>query len=230
MELQCNHIYHNATWPLTDIQVTFSEGITCILGDDREGKRLLQQLLTARQHPQQGQISFLGYDIAALGQAYLNHLSYPSQYPLYPPTLSLRHYLIHTSLMQRLSARAACQKAEALLWELGMPDLGSLTLNELPDSLRRRVLLLQTLRSEAPILILDEPFRHIGPGERRHMEDILAQYLEEKIILIFTQKEDPFPDLPCCFYTLHKGRLTPKSEKAFPPAEAQNPTLLACGV
>lgn len=208
MELKCNHLYHPATWPLTDIQASFTEGITCIFGDDREGKQLLQQLLTAKRRPNQGSITFLGFEICSLGDAYRNHLSYPGQYPMYPPALSLFQYLVHTSLMQRLSGKDACKKAEALLCELGIPELGSVKLQELSDSLRRRILLLQALRSEAPILILDEPFTGLGPGERRHMDDILAQHLEEKIILIFTQKEDPFPDLPYSSYTLHRGRLS----------------------
>ena len=34
MELEWNHVYHPAPFPLTDIQAVFTEGITCILGDD----------------------------------------------------------------------------------------------------------------------------------------------------------------------------------------------------
>ena len=56
------------------------------------------------------------------------------------------------------------------------------------------------------------------------MDDILAQHLEEKIILIFTQKEDPFPDLPYSSYVLHRGRLSSLSEEA----KSSSTALLLC--
>lgn len=104
MELEWNHVYHPAPFPLTDIQAVFTEGITCILGDDLEGKQLLFQFTTAVRAPMQGQVRFLGYDTAMLGNAYTDHISYAGQYPFYPPEITLYQYLIHTSLTQRLSA------------------------------------------------------------------------------------------------------------------------------
>ena len=98
MELEWNHVYHPAPFPLTDIQAVFTEGITCILGDDLEGKQLLFQFTTAVRAPMQGQVRFLGYDTAMLGNAYTDHISYAGQYPFYPPEITLYQYLIHTSL------------------------------------------------------------------------------------------------------------------------------------
>lgn len=208
MELEWNHVYHPAPFPLTDIQAVFTEGITCILGDDLEGKQLLFQFTTAVRAPMQGQVRFLGYDTAMLGNAYTDHISYAGQYPFYPPEITLYQYLIHTSLTQRLSAREAACKSEELLWESGYPELRSVPIGELPLSARRHIQLLQTLCSEAPVLILNEPFTNLDPGARKQMDTLLADHMDEKIILVFTQKEDPFPDLPCQFHTLHKGRLT----------------------
>ena len=208
MELEWNHVYHPAPFPLTDIQAVFTEGITCILGDDLEGKQLLFQFTTAVRAPMQGQVRFLGYDTAMLGNAYKDHISYAGQYPFYPPEITLYQYLIHTSLTQRLSAREAAYKSEELLWESGYPELRSAPIGELPLSARRHIQLLQTICSEAPVLILNEPFTNLDPGARKQMDTLLADHMDEKIILVFTQKEDPFPDLPCQFHTLHKGRLT----------------------
>ena len=139
---------------------------------------------TLKNPPEAGQIRFLGYDIFLLGRAYQNHLAYFSQYPLFPDSFPLAHFLLYSALLQRLEPDQARKKARRLLETFGLTDWTACPLGQLPVSLRRRVLLINTLWSEAPVYLLSQPFSYAAPEDEGWLRSRLREVQESKIVLL----------------------------------------------
>jgi len=208
MKLELLHISTQKDCILQDITAEFAEGIHGLFGPDVAAKKQLFCYMEALGKPECGQARFLEYDVMVLGIAYRNHLAYLDRYPLYPETFSAYHYLVHTSLLQRLTIQEARQKALHILRDFGMEEIRDCTLDKLPEFVACRLNLLQTLLSEAPILLLEEPLRGLCEADCRLALDILEKYKDQKIILIAAKEEAPYKALPLVSYRLTDGILT----------------------
>jgi len=208
MKLELLHISKQKDCILQDITAEFAEGIHGLFGPDMAAKKQLFRYIEALEKPEYGQVRFLEYDVMDLGIAYRNHLAYLGRYPLYPETFSVYHYLVHTSLLQRLTIQEARQKALHILRDFGMEEIRDYTLDRLPESVACRLNLMQTLLSEAPILLLEDPLRGLCDGDCHLTLNILGKYIDQKIILIAAKEEAPFKALPLVSYDLAAGVLT----------------------
>ena len=216
MKIELSNIPFMSNEISADNHIDFPEGIHCICCRDSS---ILQQLflyLTASASPASGHVRFLNYDVCALGEAYKNHLSYFRRYPLFPGTFPLFPYLTYTSLLQRLPANSAKQKAETLIRKMNLTADRNSLLSTLDFNTLNRIDLYQTLLSEAPIFILDDKyFPALNSSDYKEMQSILSAAVESKIIIILHQlnthkirskeylsieKEDPLPDLPHTTY------------------------------
>lgn len=167
---------------------SFSEGLHLLTGPDPAAADTLLRLLTGRKPPEQGQIRFLGYDIFLLDRAYQNHLAYFSRYPLFPDSFPLLHYLIYSAILQRLEPRQAKEKAMKLLKDFHLVSYAFRSLGSLPNELRKRVLLINTLWSEAPIYLLQHPLAYAAPEDMPWLCARLQAIRRSKIVLISEPK------------------------------------------
>lgn len=196
MELKMLQVSQESGGRIYRFSTSFSEGIHILSGSDANAKTLLLKLLTGRKPPDHGEIRFLGYNIIALGRAYQNHLAYLSRFPLFPDSFSLSHYLIYTGILQRLEPERARAKAASLMSCFDLDAYAGQPLGSLPDPVKKRVLLVNTLHSEAPILLLDNLFSYVSANSDAWVFAHLQVMRERKIILISAQQAalpDEFP-------------------------------------
>ena len=177
------------------LSASFSEGLYLLTGPDPAAADALLYLLTGRRPPEQGQVRFLGYDIFLLGRAYQNHLAYFSRYPLFPDSFPLLHFLIYSAILQRLEPKQAKEKAMRLLKDFHMASYAFRSLGSLPEPLKNRVLLINTLWSEAPIYLLRHPLAYAGPEDLPWLCARLQAVRRSKIVLVSEPDAHLFPGL-----------------------------------
>jgi NitT/TauT family transport system ATP-binding protein len=83
--------------------------------------------------------------------------------------------------------------ARRLLVELGLGGTENQSIQELSGGMRRRVAIGRALAYDAPLLLMDEPFKGLDSATKRQAMDIIALQASERLILMSTH--DPLEAL-----------------------------------
>ncbi|HHY16963.1 MAG TPA: ATP-binding cassette domain-containing protein [Firmicutes bacterium] len=83
--------------------------------------------------------------------------------------------------------------ARRLLVELGLGGTENQSIQELSGGMRRRVAIGRALAYDAPLLLMDEPFKGLDSATKRQVMDIIALQASERLILLSTH--DPLEAL-----------------------------------
>ncbi len=76
--------------------------------------------------------------------------------------------------------------AQRLLVELGLGGTENQSIQELSGGMRRRVAIGRALAYDAPLLLMDEPFKGLDAITKKQVMDIVTQQAPEKLILLST--------------------------------------------
>lgn len=168
-----------------------AQQFTCLLGSSGVGKSTLLKAI-ADILPRQD-INFSGSIQCDNGEPLKQQIAYMAQTDSLLPWLScLDNTLLYARLNGKVS-QAQRQQAKALLAQLGMAD----ALNKRPEALsggmRQRVALARTLMQDKPIVLMDEPFSALDAITRLKLQDIAAELLRDKTVLLVTH--DPLEAL-----------------------------------
>lgn len=153
---------------------------TCLLGASGVGKstilRLILGLTTGGQ--------FSGSVQADDGQPLEDRISYMAQSDLLLPWLSV---LENTVLGARLRGETPdMDRAHHLLDRVGLQTHHSKTPASLSGGMRQRAALARTLMEDRPIVLLDEPFSALDAGTRADMQELAAEMLFGKTVMLVT--------------------------------------------
>lgn len=83
--------------------------------------------------------------------------------------------------------------AQRLLMELGLGGTENQSIQELSGGMRRRVAIGRALAYDAPLLLMDEPFKGLDAVTKKQVMDIIARQARERLILLSTH--DPLEAL-----------------------------------
>lgn len=174
--------YHLARVPLFGpVDITLPAGAwTCVLGRSGVGKTTLLRLIAGL--PCAG--LFQGQIRASDGAALQGRISYMAQLDLLLPWLTV---LDNTVLGARLRGEGPdTEKARALLARVGLGDHMQKKPAALSGGMRQRAALARTLMEERPVALLDEPFGALDASTRADMQELAAEALAGKTVLLVT--------------------------------------------
>lgn len=98
---------------------------------------------------------------------------------LFPWSTVLNNVAYGPTVQGTASAREARKQAQALLAELGLPDIGGRYPNELSSGMRRRVEIARALINDPKVLLLDEPFRAMDALTKGVAQEFLLQVYDK---------------------------------------------------
>lgn len=166
---------------------------TALLGPSGVGKstllKLLADLPTGVDHP-------IHPDVITTSdrQPLANRVAYMAQQDLLMPWLNvLENCLIGHRLRGQPVAAAEYERAQTLLKQVGLEQAMTLRVSQLSGGMRQRVALVRTLLEERPIVLMDEPFSALDVLTRLQLQDLAADYLTGKTVLLVTH--DPLEAL-----------------------------------
>ena len=177
------------------LELTLEAGrTTCLLGPSGVGKSSLLRLIAGLDADAEGEVS------DAEGRALQGRFSYMAQQDLLLPWLTGNDRARALALLDRVGlAEAAAQRPAAL-----------------SGGMRQRVALARTLFEDRPLVLMDEPFSALDAITRFQLQDLAAELLAERSVLLVTH--DPLEALRLGHRILIlSGRPARLSEAEVPP-------------
>ena len=160
---------------LTNLCHTFREGsISCVTGPSGVGKTTLLRLLMGLLQPDSGRISGLPDRCAAVFQEdrLIAHLS---------PSANVCIALPHGFSRRRISDALAA---------VGLDASAERPVRELSGGMQRRVAIVRALLTDAPMVIMDEPFKGLDAATRDAVIRFARPLLADRTVVITTH--DPY--------------------------------------
>lgn len=188
MELTIDHVskrFHDKI-AVEDLSLTLTPGVWGLLGANGAGKTTLMRMIAGIMQPTQGEIRCDGIPIAQLGESYRDCFGYlPQEFGFYP-SFTVSDYLNYMAALKGLPKREARQRIDTLLERLTLSEVRRKRIAKLSGGMKRRVGIAQALLNEPEVLILDEPTSGLDPSERVRFRNLLAEFAQERIVLIST--------------------------------------------
>ena len=172
---------------LGNLDLTLEHGrITCLLGPSGVGKSSILKIL-AGFIPLPGESRITVSDSGSLA----GRLSYMDQQDLLLPWATVLDNLL---IGGRLRGKTPdIDRARALLDHVGLADRQDALPSTLSGGMRQRVALARTLMEGAPIVLMDEPFSALDAITKFRLQDLAAEMLTGKTVLLITH--DPLEAL-----------------------------------
>jgi ABC-type multidrug transport system ATPase subunit len=178
-----------------------------IAGPNGAGKSTLLSLTLGFLRPTRGQVTIGGLAPAVFvrrhGIAYLSELvNIPSWWTVQG---ALRRYATLTGL----SGPVATERVEVVIDRLGIDEHRRKQVKQLSKGNLQRLGLAQTLLSDSPVVILDEPTHGLDPLWTQRFRDIVAELRRpDRAIVIASHNLDELERLADRVAILDRGRLT----------------------
>jgi putative hydroxymethylpyrimidine transport system ATP-binding protein len=154
--------------------------ITCLLGPSGVGKTTLLRLLAGVDDV----TDFSGTITASDGLPLAGRMALMAQGDLLMPWLDV---LGNVTLGARLrGARRDRDRATAMLGRVGLTDHARKRPHALSGGQKQRVALARTLMEDRPVILLDEPFSALDARTRTQMQDLAAEHLAGRTVLMVT--------------------------------------------
>jgi putative hydroxymethylpyrimidine transport system ATP-binding protein len=153
---------------------------TCLLGRSGVGKSTILRLMLGLETGGVFDGSFAATDDAPLA----GRISYMAQSDLLLPWLSV---LDNVCIGARLRGEAPnVERARDLLRRVGLSDHAEQKPATLSGGMRQRAALARTLFEDRPVVFLDEPFSALDAGTRADMQELAAEVLAGRTVLLVT--------------------------------------------
>lgn len=170
-----------------DFNLTASKGeIIALLGPNGAGKSTLMNMITGFLNPTSGKILVDGEDISTNPIQAKSKIGFlPEGAPIYPD-MSVKMFLKYMSDLrggtkENLKRAIELAKIENVLNQ---------KVETLSKGYLRRVGFAQSILSNPPILLLDEPTDGLDPNQKEHMRQLIYNMKQDKTILISTHLLD----------------------------------------
>jgi NitT/TauT family transport system ATP-binding protein len=166
--------YPGGVQVLENINLRVSEGeFLCLLGASGSGKTTLLRLLAGLEFPSAGKIFWRDNPVS--GPSIERGIVF-QEYSLFP-WLRLKDNvaLAVRKSFKGYSKNEARDKANEYLAMVGLWDAGKKYPHELSGGMRQRGAIARTLALGSPVLLLDEPFGALDPGNRIRLQELLLE-------------------------------------------------------
>lgn len=204
--LQVNGLTKNFGRLVAVKNISFNAGkgeVIALLGPNGAGKSTLMNMITGYLAPSSGSVKVLGTDIAADPMAAKTNIGFlPEGSPLYPD-LSVRAFLRYMAELRKVPAARIDETAAIANIE---PVL-SQKVETLSKGYLRRVGFAQSILSNPPILLLDEPTDGLDPNQKDHIRSLISAMGRDKTIIISTHLLDEAESIATRIILMAKGQI-----------------------
>jgi ABC-2 type transport system ATP-binding protein len=162
---------YRSTVALDGLDVEIGHGITGLLGPNGAGKTTFISLVLGLRTRDAGRLSVLGQDPATSGIEVRARIGYAPEHHNLPPDVHAADLVRHLGELHGLPSRAAIQRANDALWQVGLGEERFRPIGTMSTGQRQRVKLAGAIVHDPALVLLDEPTDGLDPLQR---DDMLA--------------------------------------------------------
>ena len=191
---------------VNEVSIELRAGITGLLGANGAGKTTLIKLLAGQLRPSLGEVRVCG--LRAWSAAAKSHVGYCPDVDVFYEEMSGRSFVQTMARLHGFDRRAARERTEEVLSEVGMSDRADRRLRGYSKGMRQRIKLAQALVHDPDIIVVDEPLNGIDPVGRRELMDLFQSLGRRgKTLLISSHILDEMDTLAERVLFMGRGRI-----------------------
>jgi putative ABC transport system ATP-binding protein len=169
--------------------------MVALYGPSGSGKTTLLKLIAALLRPDSGTVRVAERDVSALSgreaaRYRLHDIGFVRQQPDFVPGASAIDNAA-LKLFDELRRRAARNRVEPLMHQLGLGERLRHTAEQLSTGERQRVLIARALSTDPSLLLADEPTGNLDSRRSREVMELLAQLCHERAVATLLVTHDP---------------------------------------
>lgn len=177
--------------------------IIALLGPNGAGKSTLMNMIAGYLTPSDGTIEVLGKDIKKFPLFAKQNIGFLSEgSPLYPD-LTVEAFLNYMADLRGISRKEVAEVAE----KANISEVLRQKNETLSKGYQRRVGFAQSILSNPPILLLDEPTDGLDPNQKDYIRDLIRRMAKDKTIIISTHLLEEAENVCNRIVLLDKGKI-----------------------
>lgn len=181
--------------------------IIALLGPNGAGKSTLMNMIAGFTAPSSGTIEVMGSDTALSPQKCKEAIGFlPEGAPMYPD-MSVKNFLQY---MAELRGLKGVEKQKRLKEACDLAQIGNV-LNYKTETLskgyQRRVGFAQSILTDTPLLMLDEPTDGLDPNQKEHMRALIRKLGKNKTIIISTHLLEDAEEICSRIMIMNRGKI-----------------------
>ncbi len=181
--------------------------IIALLGPNGAGKSTLMNMITGYLAPTSGSIKVMEKDISDAPLEAKKLIGFlPEGSPLYPD-MSVRSFLEYMAELRGFSGNEKKQRLQEIARAANIADILSQKIETLSKGYLRRVGFAQSIISNPPILLLDEPTDGLDPNQKEHIRELITRMGRDKTIIISTHLLDEAETIANRIILMSKGQI-----------------------
>ncbi|MDQ3547803.1 MAG: ABC transporter ATP-binding protein [Chloroflexota bacterium] len=158
---------------LDSVDVTIPRSSIGLLGANGAGKSTLIKLLLGLIAPTSGQATMLGMDIRTDVIRIRERVGYMPESDCLPMDVTAADFVGHMAEMSGLPGRAARQRANDVLYQVGVDEERYRLIRGFSTGMKQRVKLAQAIVHDPELVFLDEPTNGMDPQGRGDMLNLI---------------------------------------------------------
>lgn len=179
---------------LTDLNLTFSQGLNFVLGPSGSGKSTLLKIISGLTGAYEGRVLLAGQDIRLLVGSKENRYLYQKVGIVWQEDQLFSYLSVKENILLalELSDQDEIQEilqVKAVLAELGIAELLEKKVRFLSGGQKQRVAIARALINQPEILIADEPTSALDPEGKAQLLALFARLAEERTVIIVTHEK-----------------------------------------
>jgi branched-chain amino acid transport system ATP-binding protein len=185
-------------------------GVTGLIGPNGAGKTTLFALISGAETPSAGGVRFEGRDVTRLKPHQRAGLGIGRTFQITQPFagLTVRDNVAVGAYLRHADREDARTRATAIAARVGLADKLDAPAASLTVSARKRLEVARALATEPKLLLLDEVFAGLNPGEARDFSDIVRAIAEDGVTIVMIEHVmQAVMSLSAHVYVLAEGRL-----------------------
>lgn len=177
------------------------------LGPNGAGKTTMMRVLACFLPPSRGMVTVAGLDVVRDSLEVRKIIGYmPEGAPLYPD-MRVHDYIRFRARLKGLHGMKRRERVNEVIESCGLSDVSRSIIGRLSKGYRQRISLADSLVSDPPLLLLDEPTIGLDPNQIRNTRGLIKGLAKRHTVLLSTHILSEVETLCDRVLIMHKGHI-----------------------